>query len=101
MRDATFILCAVTVAMLPVVLIRRWPHIGMLVSVIFGWFVIHQQNMAYEDEWSEPVDAVFAGLWALGGWLFMLAWCLPIYLYAMLRALRAHRAMESAAALKN
>ena len=94
MREATFFLCAAIVALLPFYLIRRWPHVGMLVSVFFGWFAIHQVNMAFQSEWSELVDAVFAGIWAVGGWVFMLVWCLPIYLYALFCAWRTHRKSE-------
>lgn len=92
MKDAVSLFCFALAAVVPFALIPKWRHWGLLVSVLFGWFVIHFGNMATRAEWSEPVDAVFAGLWAAVGWLYMMVWCLPIYGYVWFRARKAQRA---------
>ena len=89
MKDFISILGFVIAAGLPIFLIARWRHWGLLASVLLGWGIIHLCNISFRFE--EPVDAVFAGLWAAIGWLFMIAWCLPIYGVVLLVAWRQRR----------
>jgi len=77
MKNVVFTSAFVVVALLPIFLIASWRHWGLLASVPFGWALIHVCNLSFTFE--EPVDPVFTGLWAALGWLYMLAWCLPIY----------------------
>jgi hypothetical protein len=77
MKNVVFNSAFMAVALLPVFLIARWRDWGLLASVLFGWALIHICNVSFA--FKEPVDAVFTGLWAALGWLYMLVWCLSIY----------------------
>ena len=83
----------VIAAGLPIFLIARWRHWGLLAAVLVGWGIIHVCNIAFPFE--ETVDAVFAGLWAALGWLYMVVWCLPIYGVVLLVAWRRRRSTRA------
>lgn len=93
MKDFISILGFLVAAILPIFLIMRWRHWGLIAAVLLGWGIIHVCNIAFRFE--ETVDAVFAGLWAAAGWLFMIVWCLPIYGLVLFRAWRRRRRVHA------
>src|SRR5690242_9782704 len=89
MKNLVFTSAVLVAALLPIFLIARWRHRGLLAAVLLGWSIVHVCNISFRFE--EPVDAVFTGLWVALGWLFMLVWCLPIYGIVLLVGWRRRR----------
>jgi len=63
--------------LLPIYLIVKWRHWGLLASVLIGWILVYVISTSFQFE--DKVEAVFAGVWMMLGWAYMLAWTLPIY----------------------
>jgi len=76
--DSAFVLALV----LPFFLIIRWRTWGLLASVLVGWALVHYSNVSFT--WESYIMRIHIADWAAFGWLFMLIWCLPIYLIVIL-----------------
>lgn len=52
----------VVIAILPILLISRWRHWGLLASVLLGWGILHLCNLSFPI--TDHTEGVFTGLWA-------------------------------------
>src|SRR6186997_3492892 len=65
-----------TAVLLPFFLVLRWRGLGLIAAILIGWLAVHMANIT--SIVNEPADAVFKGLGAAFGWVYMSAWCVIV-----------------------
>lgn len=76
MTDWLGFLAFVVALVFPFFVVTRWFGLGYVLSILFGWIVIHVANVTLPPPEGDEARtaAIFTGLWLYFGWVYMAIW---------------------------